>query len=199
MMNYNENQQVSSNAENQNPMFENEINAYLKQQMQNRNYSTPQDISRQDLLTSEQGNSLLQNYLNNVCDAIINNQNMSPNFIDDDAKKFFGIEGRNEVINYLKNSNMDFDKDEIKRISEIVEKLENSAIERYLKQKAREETLMQENENAKQRLKSNAQNSGYNLYGNKTFTREQIGRMSSAEFAKNEKLIMEQLKKGLIQ
>lgn len=199
MMNYNENQQVSSNAENQNPMFENEINAYLKQQMQNRNYSTPQDISRQDLLTSEQGNSLLQNYLNNVCDAIINNQNMSPSFIDDDAKKFFGIEGRNEVINYLKNSNMDFDKDEIKRISEIVEKLENSAIDRYLKQKAREETLMQENENAKQRLKSNAQNSGYNLYGNKTFTREQIGRMSSAEFAKNEKLIMEQLKKGLIQ
>ena len=32
----------------------------------------------------------------------------------------------------------------------------------------------------------------------KVFTREDIGRMSGEEFAKNEKLIMEQVKQGLI-
>ena len=93
---------------------------------------------------------------------------------------------------------MDFDNDEIRKISALVEKIENSAVDRYLKQKAREKTMQEENEHAKQRLTSNAQNSGYSASGNKIFTREQIGKMSSAEFAKNEKLIMEQLRQGLI-
>ena len=59
--------------------------------------------------------------------------------------------------------------------------------------------MQEENESAKQRLKSNAQNSGYTSSGNKVFTRGEIGKMSSEEFAKNEKLIMEQLRQGLIQ
>ena len=199
-MNYNNKQEISSTAENQNPMLEQEIKAYLKQKLENQNISNPQqEMLRKMLLNNEQGNSLLKTYVNNVCDAIIKNNAKRQAAPTEDLKKFFDMDGRNEVMAYLNNSNMDFDSDEIKKISAIVEKIENSAIDRYLKQKAREKTLQEENEYAKQRLKSNAQNSGYNSPGNKIFTREQIGKMSSAEFAKNEKLIMEQLRQGLIQ
>jgi len=62
-----------------------------------------------------------------------------------------------------------------------------------------EKTLISSNEAAKQKLTANAQKTGFsdkNL--SRTFTREQIGKMSSAEFAKYESSIMEQLKKGQI-
>lgn len=111
---------------------------------------------------------------------------------------FFKHDGRNEVLNYLRNSDMHFDKDEISLISELIEKLENSAVDRYLKQIAREKSLNDENEIAKQRLRANAQNSNFDDKKNRIFTREQIGKMSGAEFARNEKAIMEQLRKGLI-
>ena len=80
----------------------------------------------------------------------------------------------------------------------MIEKLENGAIERYLKQSAHEKTLNSENEIAKQRLRANAQNSNFDDVKTRVFTREQIGKMSGAEFAKYEKAIMEQLRKGLI-
>ena len=61
-----------------------------------------------------------------------------------------------------------------------------------------EKTLNSENETAKQRLRANAQNSVCDGLKNLVFTREQIGKMSGAEFAKHERAIMDQLKKGLI-
>ena len=61
-----------------------------------------------------------------------------------------------------------------------------------------EKSLNDENEIAKKRLRANAQNSTFDDNKNRVFTREQIGKMSGAEFARNEKAIMEQLKKGLI-
>jgi len=112
---------------------------------------------------------------------------------------FFNTEGRGDILNYLQNSNFIVDKDEINLITQMVEKLEKSAVERYIKQQAHEKTLNENNELAKRRLTANAQNTsstGNNL--SKVFTREQIGRMSGAEFTKNEPLIMEQLRKGLI-
>ena len=80
----------------------------------------------------------------------------------------------------------------------MIENIENCAVENYLKQQAHDKALNDENENAKKKLTANAQNA--NSFGNKnmTFTREQIGKMSGAEFAKHEKAIMEQLRKGLI-
>ncbi len=111
---------------------------------------------------------------------------------------FFNSEGRYEVLDYLKNSNAVVDKDEINLISQMVEKLENSAIKRYLKQQAHEKALNDENEAAKRKLTANAQNTSSYGNKNKVFTREQIGRMSGAEFTRNEPLIMEQLRKGLI-
>ena len=79
-----------------------------------------------------------------------------------------------------------------------VEKLEKSAIEKYLQQQAHEKSLNDENEAAKQRLQANAQNQMFTDDNSRIFTREQIGKMSGAEFAKNEQAIMEQLRKGLI-
>ena len=90
------------------------------------------------------------------------------------------------------------DKDEILRIASLVEALENSAIDKYLKKSAHDKSLNDENELAKRKLTAYAQNSPANSKNNRIFTREEIGKMSGEEFAKNEKLIMDQVKQGLI-
>lgn len=112
--------------------------------------------------------------------------------------EFFNTEGRSEVLDYLKNSNVNVDKDEITQISKMVENIENNAIQRYLRKQAHEKVLLNENEAAKRKLTANAQNSSSTGNNARAFTREQIGRMSGAEFTKNEPIIMEQLRKGLI-
>lgn len=111
---------------------------------------------------------------------------------------FFSSDGRKEVLNYLKSGNVNLGKDELGKISNIIRTVEKAAIDRYLQKVAHEKTLKNSNESAKQRLTANAQKSGSSGNFSKTFTREQIGKMSSAEFAKYEPAIMEQLKKGHI-
>ena len=108
---------------------------------------------------------------------------------------FFNKSGRTEVFNYIKN--LDVDKDEISKIAEMVEIIEKTAVENYLKQSAHDKTLNDENNTAKSKLTSYAQNASYDG-NNRVFTREDIGKMSGEEFAKNEKLILEQVKQGLI-
>ena len=112
--------------------------------------------------------------------------------------EFFNKDGRTDVFDYLKNSNAAFDEDEISKISALVEKIESTAVERYLREKDHEKTLNSENEAAKQKLRAYAQNSASDGNKNLVFTREQIGKMSGAEFAKYERMIMDQLRKGLI-
>ena len=90
------------------------------------------------------------------------------------------------------------DKDEISKIAKMIEALENSAIEGYLKQSAHDKTINDENLAAKSKLTSYAQNASLDSNNNKVFTREEIGKMSGDEFVKNEKLIMEQVRQGLI-
>ena len=109
---------------------------------------------------------------------------------------FFATEGRGDVLNYIKG--FDMDKDEILKISQLVEGLENTAVDKYLKKSAYEKSLNDENTRAKSKLTSYAQNASSDTKLGKVFTREEIGRMSGDEFAKNEKLIMEQVKQGLI-
>ncbi len=111
---------------------------------------------------------------------------------------FFNLDGRSEILNYLNSEEIQFDKDELSKISKIVEQVEKSAIDRYLKKVAHEQNLERANSQAKEKLKANAQNSTSNAKNLLPFTREQIGKMTSAEFLKNEKLIMEQVKNGLI-
>jgi hypothetical protein len=109
---------------------------------------------------------------------------------------FFNSEGRNAVLEYLQNNRVGHD--EISQIATLIELVENTAIENYLRKKDYEKNLNDKNEEAKQRLTSNAQNSALKSGLVGSFTRDQIGKMSGAEFAQNEKAIMEQLRKGLI-
>ena len=111
--------------------------------------------------------------------------------------EFFNEKGRLEVLNYIKSGSLEFDKEELGRISELIKTVEQNAIDRYLKQTEFEAKLMKTNEEAKSRLNANAQNAK-DTSKQIAFTREQIGKMSGAEFTKNEKLIMEQLRQGLI-
>ncbi len=127
-----------------------------------------------------------------------NSEQLKNSFAQNVPPEFFNRDGRSDVFDYLKNSNVSFDEDELSKISQLVEKLENTAVERYLREQEHEKTLNNENEAAKQRLRANAQNSVSDGTNNLVFTREQIGKMSGAEFAKYERMIMDQLKKGLI-
>lgn len=111
---------------------------------------------------------------------------------------FFTSEGRKEVLNYLKSDDVIIGKDELSKISNIIRIVEKAAIDRYLKNVAHEKILKNSNETAKQKLTANAQKLSSSGNISRTFTREQIGKMSSKEFAKYETAIMEQLKKGYI-
>lgn len=122
--------------------------------------------------------------------AIIEFENENPDF--------FNQNGRLDVLNYVKSGCLEFDKGEFVQISKLIETVENAAVERYLKKAEYEAKMNKSNEMAKSRLNANAQKSGDTSSTPQIFTREQIGKMSGAEFTKNEKLIMEQLKKGLI-
>ena len=113
-----------------------------------------------------------------------------------DNPGFFEKSGREAVLNYIKN--FDMDKDEISKIAKLVEIIENSAIDGYLKKSTHDKTLNDENSAAKSKLTSYAQNATLDSNNNKVFTREEIGKMSGDEFVKNEKLIMEQVRQGLI-
>ncbi|MBO7672585.1 hypothetical protein J6S88_04160 [bacterium] len=162
------------------------------------------------LVDRQQGQNLMTEVIENAYRSITN-QNETPDSVSNDAKietdgfteflnskpGFFNNPGREEVFNYLKNSNVDFDKDELLQISELIEAIEKSAVDRYLQKLEYGKTLNDENKIAKQRLTANAQNSNA-ADNNMVFTRSQIGQMSGDEFAKYESLIMEQLRKGLI-
>ena len=134
----------------------------------------------------------------------LNNPSLQPETVnpfeefDKEKPDFFTGDGRADVLKYLKNSNVEVDKDEIDAISQMVEKIEQCAIEKYIKQQTHEKELNDENEIAKKKLTANAQNATSFAKNTTAFTREQIGKMSGAEFAKYEPLIMEQLRKGQI-
>ncbi len=160
-------------------------------------------------VSPQQGQNLLNHIIRAALDENVQkmrNDETKTNFDKNTAFKefekenpdFFNCDGRSEILNYLKSDEIQFDKDELSKISKIVEQVEKSAIERYLKKAAHEENLGKANFEAKQRLRANAQKSKSDEKNNVPFTREQIGKMSSAEFLKNEQKIMDQLKKGLI-
>ena len=100
--------------------------------------------------------------------------------------------------NKISNGEQKLQLDELSKIAKIVEQVEKSAIDRYIKKAAHEQSLEKSNTEAKQRLQANAQKSKSDGKNLQPFTREQIGKMTSAEFLKHESLIMDQLKKGLI-
>lgn len=136
---------------------------------------------------SEQRNTSVQNDSNNVFDEF---SKSNPNF--------FSSAGRKEVLNYLKSNDAFIGGDELNKISKMIRLIEKSAIEGYLRNMSYEKNLKEANETAKQKLTANAQKSMGSKNLSRTFTREQIGKMSRTEFTKYESEIMAQLKKGLI-
>ena len=188
-------QNVTSQAVNQNSAIDPE---QLKQSVV-QDIKQIENLVQNGVMTQDQGQNLM-NYITQR--AFMKYTSQAPQAIQPAkptvAPEFFNRDGRMDVLDYLKNSNVDFDDDEISKITALVEKIENTAVERYLKEKEHEKTLNSENESAKLRLRANAQNAVSDGAKNLVFTREQIGKMSGAEFAKHEKAIMEQLRKGLI-
>ena len=186
-------------------------NAEAIKQMVVNDLKTIKNLVQTGVMTQEQGQNLM-NYVtqkafekytlsqqNGQTQSIVQPASqMTQQMQTDVPPDFFNKDGRIEVYDYLRNSNTAFDEDELSKISTLVEKIENTAVERYLRELQHEKTLNSENETAKQRLRANAQNSVSDGLKNLVFTREQIGKMSGAEFAKHERAIMDQLKKGLI-
>lgn len=195
----NELQNISSPADNQN------LNSDEQEKVKTmavQEIKKIEDFVKTGKLTQEQGLNLMK-FVTEKAFEKYTTLGQTPEEIPSKTEirqtpEFFKQDGRCDVFDYLINSNIDFDDDEISKISSLVEKIENSAIDRFLKQKEHEKTLNSENESAKQRLRANAQNSTSDGNNNLVYTREQIGKMSGAEFAKHERVIMEQLRKGLI-
>lgn len=204
---------ISSQADNQNSGLADDA-LRIKQRVV-QDIKIIENLVQTGVMTQEQGHNLV-NYITqkafekyNTAQNVKIPQVLQPSIAQDLAQQqtqtvimptpeFFNQDGRIDVFNYLKQANVDFDDDEISKISALVEKIENSAVDKYLRAQEHEKTLNSENESAKQRLRANAQNSVSDGAKNLVFTREQIGKMSGAEFAKHERAIMDQLRKGLI-
>lgn len=188
-----------------------------------RDFQMIQKLMQAGVVSSAQGQNLKTEVLKKAFDKLVlaeknknnppseygaNSDNVHSNLSGDKNKvfeefskenpNFFSTQGRKEVLDYLKSDGLQIDKEGLSQISDLIRGIEKTAIERYLQKVAYEKTLANSNESAKQRLTANAQKTGASSIMSKTFTREQIGKMSSAEFTKYESAIMEQLKKGLI-
>ena len=193
---------ISSQADNQNQAIVDDAQSVKQRVIQD--VKLIENLVQTGVMTQEQGHNLV----NYVTQKAFEKYNTAQNVQIPQAQAvqptvmptpdFFNQDGRIDVFDYLKQANVDFDDDEISKISALVEKIENSAVDKYLRAQEHEKTLNSENESAKQRLRANAQNSVSDGGKNLVFTREQIGKMSGAEFAKHERAIMDQLRKGLI-
>ena len=201
---------------NQNNNFEKSQNKIQVENIVAQDFSKIENFMQLGLINSVQGQNLKQQVLKKAFGTVVENeltqQNSPPAYQNGNFDKtvvfgefqkenpdFFNSDGRKEVLDYLKSDDVIIGKDELKKISSMVENLERTAIDRYLRKDAYEKNLNNSNEVAKQKLTANAQNTAFNdKRFSRTFTREQIGKMSGAEFVKYESSIMEQLKKGLI-
>lgn len=184
-----------------------------------QDFAKIQKLEESGLINSAQGQSLKKQVLKKAFDMLVQTekikrglgsasaQQQAPAPADKDKvieefsksnPDFFTSDGRKEVLNYLKSNDVAFGTDELDKISGVIRTVEKAAIDRYLQNAAHEKTLRDSNETAKQRLTANAQKLSSSGNLSRTFTREQIGKMSATEFAKYESQIMDQLKKGLI-
>lgn len=194
-----------------NPLEYNDIFYSLEQQI-GADVGHVMNLVQQGILTQQQGQYLLAQLSDKVKQISTYKNSLQPSEKDNTAEEevhlspmelfnrekpdFFSQNGREDVLNYIKG--LDMDKDEILRIAQLVEGLEASAVDNYLKKAAYEKSLNDENSLAKSRLTSYAQTAAPNNKTDRIFTRKQIGAMSGNEFAENEAAIMDQLRHGLI-
>lgn len=111
----------------------------------------------------------------------------------------FASDARKMLKDYITSGFETISAEELSKIMTLVKTLEDNAINAYEESKLREKTMTETNEEAKKRLASTALTAakGSGATG-KVFTREEIGKMSTDEFRKNESEIMAQLRKGQI-
>lgn len=192
---------------------ENQIKTAIQQ-----DFDKIQKLVKSGLINSAQGQNLKRQVLKKAFDKLVQTEKIKRNIaafqepkqnslavqnqifeeFDKSNPNFFGSAGRKEVLGYLKSGNVSLGREDLNKISEMVRIIEKSAIERYLEKMAYEKSLREANKAAKEKLTANAQNSKGSKTLSRTFTREQIGKMSNKEFAKYEAEIMKQLKKGQI-
>lgn len=185
-----------NNAKNQN----NESETYKEQvqMMLAQEFFNIEKMLREGKITQDQVAALTNQSIEKAKELLLNKQDSRINKNALDTTDFFNKNGRLEVLNYLKGLGTNFDNDEVNQITKLVETVEQNAVKNYLDNLRHGENFERENAEAKQKLNTIAQNATTASPYQRLFTRADIGKMSTAEFLKNEKLIMDQLKKGQI-
>ncbi len=120
---------------------------------------------------------------------------------DFDITKSEFLKARECLLNYLQNLDIELNREDLKNIEAVVLELEKAALLRQQVKNSENafELLNKNNEIAKERLMTGSmQGSGIQNPPNKTFSRDEIAKMSTAEFIKNEPMINYQLQNGLL-
>lgn len=120
----------------------------------------------------------------------------SVNFGDSDFLK-----ARECLLDYLKNLDVELSYEDLAKIESVVLELEKLAVQKNQEDNGQNalDMLNKSNEIAKERLMTGAMGSkGIKTLPQKTFTRDEIAKMSTAEFIKNEPAINYQLQNGLL-
>ncbi len=138
------------------------------------------------------------NQYNAFKDSSLQKPNTEANF---DISKSEFLKARECLLNYLQNLDIELNREDLKNIEAVVLELEKAALLRQQVKNSENafELLNKNNEIAKERLMTGSmQGSGVQNPPNKTFSRDEIAKMSTAEFIKNEPIINYQLQNGLL-
>lgn len=109
------------------------------------------------------------------------------------------LKARKCLLNYLQNSGVELDEADLKNIEAVVLELEKNALARGNNTQIPLDKLNMDNEIAKERLMTGSmRGSGVQKAPEKLFSRDEIAKMSTAEFIKNEPVINYQLQNGLL-
>ena len=138
------------------------------------------------------------NQYNAFKDSSLQKPNTEANF---DISKSEFLKARECLLNYLQNLDIELNREDLKNIEAVVLELEKAALLRQQVKNSENafELLNKNNEIAKERLMTGSmQGSGVQNPPNKTFSRDEIAKMSTAEFIKNEPIINYQLQNVLL-
>ncbi len=149
-----------------------------------------------NIIDKNTGESIKQN----MAATFSNSKVLSANTGIDFSKSEF-LKARECLLNYLQKSGVELDEAELKDIEAIVLELEKNAVSRFGADNGQNtlNSLNRDNELAKERLMTGSmQGSNIQKPLDKLFSREEIAKMSTAEFIKNEPVINYQLQNGLL-
>jgi hypothetical protein len=109
------------------------------------------------------------------------------------------FKSRQILREYLESVDVELSAGEFEKIAALIYGVEQQAVLRYKQELEQGKALENANAEALERLNTNSMREGTTaVAGQKIFTPQEIGAMSSEEFKRNEAAINEQLAKGLI-